>query len=142
MITPNVTGSTGAGNVAGAGSSDPAALDRLGQIGQDTFLKLMVAQLQNQDPMNPTDSSQFLAQTAQFTSVEKLTQVASQTADALTLQQEFGASSLIGKTVLYSTGDGSQADGTVDSVRFTDTGPVLGIGTAEVPFTDVLGVSA
>ena len=39
---------------------------------QDTFLKLLVAQLKYQDPSNPADSTQFLAQTAQFTQVEKL----------------------------------------------------------------------
>ena len=139
MTTPSVTGTSTTGTT---GTDTSAALDRFSQIGQDTFLKLMMAQLQNQDPMNPTDSSQFLAQTAQFTSVEKLTQVASQTAEALTLQREFGASSMVGKTVSYANQDGSTATGAVDSVRFTDSGPVLAIGSTEVAFTDVLGVTA
>ncbi len=41
-------------------------------MGQNTFLKLLVEQLKNQDPMNPQDSAQFVAQLAQFNSLEQL----------------------------------------------------------------------
>ena len=69
-----------------SGAVPPAATPSAGgttamptnEIDRDTFLKLMVAQLRNQDPMNPQDSAEFLAQTAQFTSLEKLTAVAEQ----------------------------------------------------------------
>ena len=44
------------------------------------FLQLLVAQMRYQDPMNPTDSSQFLSQSAQFTALEKMQDVADQTA--------------------------------------------------------------
>jgi flagellar basal-body rod modification protein FlgD len=108
---------------------------------KDMFLKLMVAQLKNQDPMNPTDSSQFLAQTAQFTSLEKLDAVASQTAQALTAQMAFGASGLVGRTVTYTGADGAELTGTVGSVRFTATGPMLGVGDAEVDLNSVTKVA-
>src|SRR5689334_14074578 len=72
------------------------------QVDKDLFLKLMVTQLRNQDPMNPTDSSQFLAQTAQFTSLEKLTSMADQSSQALSAQLAFGASGLVGKSVDYT----------------------------------------
>lgn len=42
------------------------------QTGEDTFLKLLVEQLKNQDPLNPQDGAQFVAQLAQFNSVEQL----------------------------------------------------------------------
>ena len=105
------------------------------------FLKLMVAQLKNQDPMNPTDSSQFLAQTAQFTSLEKLDAVATQTAQALTAQMAFGASGLVGRTVTYTGTDGAELTGTVSSVRFTAGGPLLGVGDAEVDLNSVTKVA-
>jgi flagellar basal-body rod modification protein FlgD len=124
-----VTGSTGA-----TSSSD--------QVNKDVFLKLMVAQLKNQDPMNPTDSSQFLAQTAQFTSLEKLDAVAQQTAQALTAQMAFGASGLVGRSVTYTGADDTEQKGVVDSVRFTPNGPVLGIGGAEVTLGDVVTVAS
>jgi flagellar basal-body rod modification protein FlgD len=112
------------------------------QLDQDTFLKLMVAQLRNQDPMNPTDSSQFLAQTAQFTSLEKLNQVADQSAQAYAAQMAFGASSLAGRTVTYKDGDGAERTGTVASVRFGPSGPRLDVDGAEVTLDQVVTLEA
>ena len=71
------------------------------------FLELMVAQLRYQDPMNPTDSGEFLAQSAQFTALEKMQDVADQTAALLGAQMAFGAGGLVGKRRhLDSTTDG------------------------------------
>jgi flagellar basal-body rod modification protein FlgD len=91
--------------------------------------------------MNPTDSSQFLAQTAQFTSLEKLTNVADQTQQALSAQLAFGASGLVGRTVGYTDADGSSATGAVSSVRFTSTGPMLQIGGSDVPLSSITSVT-
>jgi flagellar basal-body rod modification protein FlgD len=46
---------------------------------ENTFLKLLVSQLQNQDPMNPADSTQFVGQLAQFSSLEQLIQISHNT---------------------------------------------------------------
>jgi flagellar basal-body rod modification protein FlgD len=132
------TAGTSSTNPAGTGTAAASGTD---QMDKDMFLKLMVAQLKNQDPMNPTDSSQFLAQTAQFTSLEKLDAVASQTAQALTAQMAFGASGLVGRTVTYTGADGAELTGTVGSVRFTATGPMLGVGDAEVDLNSVTKVA-
>jgi flagellar basal-body rod modification protein FlgD len=91
--------------------------------------------------MNPTDSSQFLAQTAQFTSLEKLTDVADQTSQALSAQLAFGASGLVGRTVTYTGADGAEQTGTVSTVRFTGNGPMLGIDGSDVALDSVTGVS-
>ncbi len=48
-------------------------LDKGGALGQDAFLKLLMAQMQHQDPSAPTDSAQMMTQLAQFSSVESLT---------------------------------------------------------------------
>jgi flagellar basal-body rod modification protein FlgD len=123
-----------------ATSSSSTDLSSTSQVDKDMFLKLMVAQLKNQDPMNPTDSSQFLAQTAQFTSLEKLEAVAQQSAQALTAQMAFGASGLVGRSVTYTDANGAETNGTVGSVRFTSTGPLLGIGSAEIELGKVTKV--
>ena len=65
----------------------PPTADRSDQMGKDTFLKLLVAQLRYQDPSNPASSSEFMAQTATFTQVEKLEEIAAQNDQLLTLQQ-------------------------------------------------------
>jgi flagellar basal-body rod modification protein FlgD len=140
MIIP----ASGAYGTTGAQGTQPAAADdaSANQLGKDTFLQLMVAQLRNQDPMNPTDSAAFLAQTAQFTSLEKMTELAEQSAAAVAAQMTFGASSLVGRTVTYTDADGVEATGLVDSVRFAPDGPVLSIGEDQVPINAVVGVGA
>jgi flagellar basal-body rod modification protein FlgD len=109
-------------------------------LDKDTFLQLLVAQLKYQDPLNPTDQTQFLAQTAQFTSLEKMEVVAEQTAQSLAAQMAFGASGLVGRSVTYTDAAGQQLSGTVDSVRFGAAGPQLSIGGATVPMNSVVSV--
>jgi flagellar basal-body rod modification protein FlgD len=129
-VTINATESTGGllAQITGASSttSTGASMDK------DTFLQLLVAQLRYQDPMNPTDSTQFLSQSAQFTALEKMEAVADQTAQAVQAQMAFGASSLVGRTVTYTDADGRSVTGTVDAVQFKTDGPVLDVGGTEV----------
>ncbi len=71
-------------------------------LGKEDFLKLLVAQLSAQDPLNPMDSREFTAQLAQFSALEQMTNVNSSLEDLLKAQQAMGNSSmisLIGKMV-------------------------------------------
>jgi len=109
---------------------------------EDTFLKLMVAQLKYQDPMNPTDSAEFLSQSAQFSALEQMTTVAEQSAQSIVLQLAFGASSLVGKTVTYVNAEGAEVTAAVTSVRFDPAGPVLQVGQDDIGMGDVAKVHA
>ena len=60
----------------GASASSAGSLLGRNDLGQDAFLKLLITQLQNQDPLNPVNNEEFIAQLAQFSSLEKLTQMA------------------------------------------------------------------
>lgn len=61
------------GAASAASSAPPAASSALGAApSEEMFLQLLVAQLQNQDPMNPADSTQFVSQLAQFSQLEQL----------------------------------------------------------------------
>lgn len=71
-------------------------------LGTDTFLKLLVAQLSNQDPSQPMDSSSFLTQLAQFNSVEQMNNVNTTLTTILSANQLTQAASMIGQTVQYS----------------------------------------
>ena len=106
------------------------------QMGKDTFLKLLVAQLKYQNPLEPTDSAAFMAQTAQFTMVEKLDALAKTNAELLSSNRALSASSLIGQAVVTpgATGD---VVATVTGVRFDLTGPVLLTGDTEVSLAAV-----
>ncbi len=92
-------------------------LDRGDQMGKDTFLKLLVAQMRYQDPSNPVDSTQMIAQTATFTQVEKLEQLATMGATALVLQEHAAAGAMVGRQVSYTDTTGTQVSGLVSSVR-------------------------
>ena len=93
-------------DVTGAASSTTATTSKTSNVlGKDDFLKLLVTQLQNQDPLNPTSDQDFIAQMAQFSSLE---QMQNMNTSLLTSQ----ASTLIGKTVSW-TGDDSQIHGGV-----------------------------
>lgn len=85
-----------------ASSSSSAANKTLGK---DDFLKLLITQLKNQDPLNPLDQNQFLAQTAQFTSLENLQNISTQLTEMkqLSSASSFAQSTaLLGKTVRSS----------------------------------------
>jgi len=111
-------------------------------VDKDTFLQLLVAQLRYQDPTNPADTSQMMAQTAQFSALEQMQAVAEQTSQLLAAQVAFGASSLVGRTVTYPDSSGSEVTGVVDAVRFESTGPVLVVDGADVAVGTVLSVSS
>jgi flagellar basal-body rod modification protein FlgD len=118
----------------------PTSTTGTNSVDKDMFLQLLVAQMRNQDPMNPADSSEFLSQTAQFTSLEKMQAVADQTSQLVALQVAFGASSLVGRTVAYAGPDGALLSGVVSSVRFEATGPVLSVNGEDVHFAEVQSV--
>jgi flagellar basal-body rod modification protein FlgD len=96
-----------------------------------------VAQLKYQDPSNPADSTQFLAQTAQFTQVEKLGEIA----DMLSAQQLIGASALVGRTVTYQDADGNTFSGVVTKTKLNgDSEPTLVVGNTDVQLSKVTEV--
>jgi flagellar basal-body rod modification protein FlgD len=109
---------------------------------KEMFLNLMVAQLRYQDPLNPTDSGEFLAQNAQFTALEKMQDVADQTAALLSAQISFGAAGMVGKDVTYLTEDGTPASGVVGSVTYDARGPLLQIGDDSVTLGQISSISA
>lgn len=110
-------------------------------IGKDTFLKLLVAQLKYQNPMEPVDSSQFMAQTAQFTMVEKLQAMAAQTDALVAGEASQRAAGLLGRQVTYLDDQGVEQTGVVTGTRFGIDGPVLRLGTQEISLNDVREVS-
>jgi flagellar basal-body rod modification protein FlgD len=112
------------GTTATSHTSPTTSVDRPDQMGKDVFLKLLVAQMRYQDPSKPVDSSQMMSQTATFSQVEKLEQLATQNASLLALQRSTSAGALVGRTVTYTDSNGASTTGVVTSVR-------LGNGSSE-----------
>jgi flagellar basal-body rod modification protein FlgD len=111
------------------------SLERPDQLGKDVFLKLLVAQMRYQDPSKPVDSSQMMAQTATFSQVEKLEQIAAQNASMLVLQEASTAGAMVGRTVTYTDENGEAVSGKVTAVRLAqaDQEAVAVVGGKEIP---------
>ncbi len=121
-VTPTTTTTNGAvGTVASSNAIDPL-------LDKNAFLKLMMTQLQNQDPLNPQDPSQYLGQLAQLTSVEQMTNIATSGQQVAQEQNAGTALQLLGHTVTYVDANGNSQTGTVSKVDFTSSGPSLTIG--------------
>ncbi|GAA2579676.1 hypothetical protein GCM10010399_06790 [Dactylosporangium fulvum] len=108
-----------------------------GDLGRDAFLKLLVAQLRNQDPTAPMKNTEFLAQTAQFTVVEKLTDMATMEQNLLNAQLQLGASNLIGRMITYTDAEGKEHSGVVSSAKFAGGSPTLRVGDTDVALSAV-----
>ncbi|HEY0508638.1 MAG TPA: flagellar hook capping FlgD N-terminal domain-containing protein [Blastococcus sp.] len=114
---------------------------------KDMFLKLLVAQMKYQDPSNPASSSEFMAQTATFTQVEKLEEIAAQNASLLALQRSSSAGALVGRTVSYTDENGATKTGLVTSVRLGSdtkeaTAMVGGVSVSMGRITEVASTAA
>ncbi len=130
---------SGTGSTSGSGSAtDPtaAAGGASSIVNTGDFMKLLIAQLQNQDPMDPLDSANFASQLAQFSSLEQLTQIN----QALTGQSQnkigsFDAVSFIGRQVTGASGAISEKGGTATTLDYTLTQA----GTVDATITDKNG---
>ncbi len=136
-LTPSTPVTTGA--LGPSGSTPTSSTDSLGQ---NAFLKLMMTQLQDQDPLNPSDPSQYLGELAQMTSVEQETNIAQTVSQSASEQNSSTAVSLLGRTVTYTDAQGNQQSGVVQGVTFTGSGPTLNVGgTTGIDLTSVSEVS-
>jgi flagellar basal-body rod modification protein FlgD len=126
VISTATTGTTGTqlSGTQGTTMSNPSS-----NLGENDFLMLMMDQLKNQDPLNPSDPTQYLSELAGFSSLEQETQIATSTASAATQQASSSALSLLGHTVGYTDSNGVAQTGTVTKVDFTSSGPSLTIGS-------------
>jgi len=110
-------------------------------ITPDDFLKMLITELQNQDPTNPTDNSQILQQISEIRNIQATSDLTS-TLNAVQLEQTFSAGSqLVGKIVQGLADDGSPVSGSVDSVTFKNGAATLNVGQQTLQLTNVQQVS-
>jgi flagellar basal-body rod modification protein FlgD len=114
-IDPVSSATSAAQQSASAQAADQAILD------YDSFLKLLVAEMKNQDPTEPMDSTEYVAQLATFSQVEQTIQTNSRLEDLLKSSSIAQAGSLIGRTVTSTDGT---VNGIVQQVEIYDDGVV------------------
>lgn len=94
-------------------------------LGQEDFIKLFLTELTFQDPLEPINNREFLAQMAQFSNLE-LSRVTNENTDNLvTLNSTSQSIDLLGRQVQVTTESGANVDGSVLSINFSSTGPML-----------------
>jgi len=133
--TTGTTGTTGTGSTLGSKIGAAAGM------GKDDFMKLLIAQLQNQDPMKPMDDKEFITQLAQFSSLEatnKMTETLEEMAGAQLLAQ---AASLIGKQVSAKLEDGTVVTGPVSQVHMIDGKPQVVVNGQEIATSLITSVT-
>jgi flagellar basal-body rod modification protein FlgD len=116
-ITPTGLNPDPKTQVPGAGSGS--------ELGKDDFLKMLVAQLQHQDPMNPMSDMEFIGQMASFSSLEQINNLAAaneRMADAMGSNTAIG---LIGRTVSYTDENDEVRTGVVEKVTTAGGKPLL-----------------
>jgi flagellar basal-body rod modification protein FlgD len=115
------------------------------ELGKDDFLKLLVVQMKNQDPLNPMDNKESIAQLASFSSLEQMTNIAKAmdtlSESMLNFSQQSAliqGSGMIGKWVSGVDIDGMTIiEGTVESVKWLDGDPKLQIRSADGTLMDL-----
>jgi flagellar basal-body rod modification protein FlgD len=119
------------------------AVSGIGSVGQDQFLQLLIAQLQNQDPLDPVSNDQFLAQLTSLNTLSGVQSLNANFSEMLKLQQLTQGVDLIGKTVTYTpAGGGAGVSGKVASVNVTDGNVILRVGTSDVRLDQVTTFTA
>ena len=119
--------------------SSTASARNTGELGKDDFLQLLITQLQHQDPMNPSSDQDFIAQVAQFSSLEQMKNMNT----SMQYQQGF---SMMGKYISAvvsdeTTGSQKTVTGEVTSVRMVEGVVKLVVGDSEVAIDDVAQVA-
>jgi flagellar basal-body rod modification protein FlgD len=97
-------------------------------MGKDQFLKLFVAQLQHQDPMNPMQDSDFMGQMASFSTLEQVSNMAGENTKIAQSLASSNAVGLIGRTVTWTDADDAVHNGVVEKVSNVDGKPSLTVG--------------
>ena len=119
--------------------------DVVSEINSEAFLKLLITELQNQDPMEPMSNQEILEQLGQIREIESNLQL-TETLESLSLGQNIAAAnSVIGRLVAGLTDDGERIAGRVDGVSLVDGKPRLYVGEHIIDLenvSDILDESA
>lgn len=112
------------------------------ELGRDQFLQLLVAQLQNQDPLEPVKNEDFIAQLAQFSTLEGIEKLNVSFEDIFSLQQLTQGANLLGRQATYTNPATSESQqGVVQSFSVDGNRLLLSIDGARVPIADVTAIA-
>jgi flagellar basal-body rod modification protein FlgD len=111
------------------------------ELDKDSFLRILVTQLTNQDPLEPMKDTEFIAQMAQFSELEQMMNISKQM-DNLTMLSLLSSGGLVGRTVSFFDETGEEISSRVLSVRFGNGNMMLELASGErIPLGAILSIS-
>jgi flagellar basal-body rod modification protein FlgD len=111
-------------------------------LGKDDFLKLLIVQLENQDPTRPVDDKEFIAQLAQFSSLEQMTEMNNALLKLIANYKADMSYSLLGKQVeVLDASTGEPKSGVVTEITFSEGGPQISFNGLSYSINDVVRVT-
>lgn len=110
-------------------------------LGQDDFLKLLVAQMTSQDPLSPQKDTEFIAQMASFTSLEQAKTMQKDMAQMRVDQQVLQANSLLGRTVIVQADGATKVAGQVSAVQIEAGKPMVVVNGQSYDLSQVLTIT-
>jgi flagellar basal-body rod modification protein FlgD len=137
MATSDSVSGIGAQPAQQTAPSNPTA-----SLDKDAFLKLLVTQLQHQDPLNPVDNAQFMGQLAQFSTLEQITNVGDSMQRLAFSSQVTQAMTLVGRAITWERSDGTTGQGSVTSVAFQDGKILISVGSEQISPDSIRSVGA
>jgi flagellar basal-body rod modification protein FlgD len=121
MNVPSATDTTSTNSTSSTSSTTSTSNNT---VDYNTFLQLLIAEMKNQDPTNPMDTSQYMSQFAQLSSVEQATLTNSKLDSLLSSQALTQADGLIGRNVSFTDTTGAAITGKIASVSINSDGSV------------------
>lgn len=109
-------------------------------LGKDAFLKILITQLSNQDPLDPLKDKDFIAQMAQFSTLEQMTNM-NKSIEEMVSMNKATAVGYIGRIIEYTDEDGLPAFSQVGFVRFENGKIILNTPDGDVPLEKVVSVA-
>ena len=128
-MTDATTAAGGTLSTQGTSLTPTSGSNSTSALGENDFLELMMDQLKNQNPLNPSDPTQYMSELASFSSLEQEMNISTSASTTASQQSSSAAINLLGKTVSYTGSDGTSGSGTVTKVAFGSSGPTLTVGT-------------
>jgi flagellar basal-body rod modification protein FlgD len=131
-MTVSATNSTASSAATSSTSKAGSKIGAAAGMGKDDFMKLLMEQLKNQDPMKPMEDKEFITQLAQFSSLESIDALTEQMEALTGSQMLVQAATLIGKPATAKLTSGEIVTGTISQVKMIDGKPTAVINGKEI----------
>ena len=136
MNVSSITATSGAESSSVSVFTDPS----LG-LGKDAFMKMLLVQIRNQNPLDPMGNTEFIAQLAQFSSLEAMQNLQKTMTEQAAVSNLSAGAALIGREIKIYGPDGDDLFGTVDGIEQIDGKVFLRVGETLVKMSEVLEVN-